>query len=285
MKRLSIIIAIILIICTSCGSSKINIQYYSLPGFVSMGSATEIRTEQNPFREHEISVFSKADLMGSTKRIEFDGIEYEGTYSDSRYMFYNNYLSDFYEFEHGEFSINENNGKLDTILVYNTEEGDESFEQCKEKAITLASEYINLEEYKVRVEEREWMYTFQFEKTIGGCKAASQVIVSVSTSGEIISFIAESTDEMEAFLSSEKLDSYEEKVRKLTSDEAKAGLDEKIMEVDPNCDEYNVIDTRVVFLRNGDIGVLYKVELLEKEKQENGNTRITGNGAYILLTL
>ena len=279
MKKILIItMALALLLCTACNSNKSDdIHYYLIHDFYG-----EMDPEQNPFWEHDVERVSKYILKGNVKTVEFDGSEYQGTYAYTNYLFYNNYRSDYYEFENGEFSVNEDTGKVDSIFFYNRGEGNKTAEDCKDKAAELASKFININDYELSIEENESGSVFYFERAIGGYKAASMVTVLFSNSGELISLIARSTEGMNELLASESYGSLEERVQLLSSDDAQNGLEKKIDQVVPDCDEYNILDTTIVFLRDGNIGLLYKIETLEKNDLENGNTDITGKGLFIL---
>ncbi|MBR6807845.1 MAG: hypothetical protein IKM46_05615 [Clostridia bacterium] len=129
--------------------------------------------------------------------VNFDGKNYTGEYVRSVTRVPNLFTSHRYkcESENVFFEINGSTGELVDLIyarnIANESTVDEAY--CREKADSIAKQYINLDEYKVEIASREeirsnYACAFHYYREIDGYKTYDCINISVDGNGNVVTF-------------------------------------------------------------------------------------------------
>ncbi len=242
----------------------------------------------------EDALDARSEDAPKEKTIEFNGKTYTGKYEESRYYEFNTYRTDLYECEthdYGDviwFEIDSSTG-LCTDIVFNwpsetISDTNTTAEDYKDKAIKLASEYIDVDDYKLTSETDEDGYTYYFNRYIGEYRTCESLVVRLTKNGEFDLFLNRMTDQFDKIFSEKSTAELEKSVERFASDEAKKAVDERIWTMYPKMDSYITTDQQLILLDDGTIGMAYTIETTTSTPGENGLTYISSTLETLIVT-
>jgi len=220
--------------------------------------------------------------------ITINGQTLTGKYKHSLVRKPNNYVSDFYETDDGyRFTVNANTGELvNCWLITAKEEKDldlpvKSEEELRTIAENIAKQYINVNEYTVKLEIKEYapdsnhlfdIYNFTFQRYINNIKTTDYVIISVSDKGILRQF----SSLMLGKMAKVSLDGFD-------AETAEAVVKDKVNTVYRNYDSYEIKDQTAVLLQDGSPAMLYKVSVKKEYNNSDGTTCVESYPVDILV--
>lgn len=294
MKKIIIILIAAIVAITpllGCSSEdKSNINFAdTMVAYEIMSSADiydgGIHVDEYPQWSCEKSNMFQDPLAEEVTAVEFEGREYSGKYWYSVVEPYNNYQSDYYEIPGGWYSINAENGKLLSLVLPNSEKGEKTIDDCKDKAISIAELFIDVEKYKLTTTEGEYVNAYYFRRFFEGYGTCALLAVGIGTDGSLVTFGRMMTDEMEQLLSEKDEEQIRKTLDKLCSEDGASVVEKKVRTIYDAIADYEVIDRTMTILDDGSIGVVYSVDVNFNDKAdgEKEGEGITGSRIDILL--
>ncbi|MBO4831381.1 MAG: hypothetical protein J5569_02785 [Oscillospiraceae bacterium] len=195
----------------------------------------------------------------NSKTIEFNNKTYTGEYWRSTVPFLANYQVDKYRFEGGWFGIKHSDGNLSSMNFSDTRAGQKSVDDCKNEAIRIAAHYIDINQYELTAKTEDFLNTYVFQRYFEGIETIAKLTISISTNGKIVTFSQIMTEEVEDLLNSGDINEFKNTIEKLTSEDSKKLVYEKIESIYKGYDilDCSIIKPIMVILDGGDIGVVY----------------------------
>jgi len=224
--------------------------------------------------------------------IEFCGKTYDGKYRYSIVDGYCNFQSDYYGYDGGFFAIHENSGEVITFAVMNPETGSFPFDQCKEQAIELASQWINPSDYKLSYSTDEFIHSFLFEKYYGDLNSCAVLSLGYNTKGDLVTFQRFMTEEMNAAEQTLGMDQMMRIAALFSSKETEEEIHdyiENVYHIERDYQLYGDIEYEktLVLLPEGDPALICKLEYeIATRDADNPNIMYTSSEIFtILVTL
>ncbi len=259
MKRSALVLISIMLILSGCkgmlAPKEIDVTIAGDSIYDSAGSIA-VRSESNIWKEENISTHED-ETARETVSIEFNGKTYTGRYKESSIVGYNTYQTDRYDTGSVSFSIIHETGELaepeDPKEVY----GAFSIEEGEEIANAIADDYIDADEYVLNTSILDIGTYYYYEKYIDGIKAWDSLTVGISRDGEVIYFCRSGAKGVDANASIERFDD-------ARSQEAGDKIIEKLDAITAKSNKeisYETINKTVVGLEEGEIGIIYTIEI------------------------
>ncbi len=256
MMRKTTVISIVLIIClalTACAAGHSN--------DVSHSQVSDDTTEKSvvcvPWPEKESA---DTENVAKSMTIEFDNKSYTGEYWRSNIVFLSGKQIDKYKFGNkGVFAVAHADGRLTDIeFLGRIRAGQKSIEDCKDEAVRIAAQYIDVDQYKLTTKTEGELHSFRFQRYIGDMKTVSQVSVLISTYGDLVQFSQMMTEEVENLTNRRDIGEIIKTIGILNSDKGIGLVDEKIRSMYESKDNLNYVinDKVMVVLDDEDIGVV-----------------------------
>ncbi|MCD7943966.1 MAG: hypothetical protein LUH43_03635 [Clostridia bacterium] len=208
-----------------------------------------------------------------TYTVTFDGTEYEGEYLYSYIYGYNTYVSDYYDIDNGKFAVNAQSGEI--VYMQRFYDGDDNenacvytVEQCTEIATSFAEEYIDVDEYEIKIIETSLFTGCYFIKTIDGIESWDQIGVVVSkVVGKVELFMCGMLSSYDASTASTA--SLTDSVSALTSENATSALETKLDAIYGEYKSYEVQNRILAKLASGDVCLISYVSVEVNEGDEH----------------
>ncbi|MCD7783732.1 MAG: hypothetical protein LUI15_07605 [Firmicutes bacterium] len=208
-----------------------------------------------------------------TYTVTFDGTEYEGEYLYSYIYGYNTYTSDYYDIDNGKFAVNAQSGEI--VYMQRFYDGDDNenacvytVEQCTEIATSFAEEYIDVDEYEIKIIETSLFTGCYFIKTIDGIESWDQIGVVVSkVVGKVELFMCGMLSSYDASTASTA--SLTDSVSALTSENATSALETKLDAIYGEYESYEVQNRILAKLASGDVCLISYVSVEVNEGDEH----------------
>lgn len=210
-----------------------------------------------------------------TKTVVFEGNEYSGNYWYSVIEHNNSFISDYYKFENGWFSVKSSTNTLVSINLTEFEKGETPIGELRESAKKLAVKYININDTFILQEEHIGeFYSFKYVKHINGYPTNEFLLVSYSSGGTLIAFAQNMLGEYNlSNLSQDEITHLEE----ITSNDVEEEIKKTFFEKDDK-----TIEKNITFIKQeGKICALYNY-LVERTETSN---ELTGVGSHTTLIL
>ncbi len=216
--------------------------------------------------------------------VTFDGKSYTGEYWYSAVMRHTPYTSHYYLFSEGWFSVKSTTAEVDCILfaLPSQTSGNKSAEECKATAVTLASQYINVDDYKLTIETTENLHAYSFERYVEDMRTEAYLSVGIDKDGKVVSFSFGSTKELDAALAKMDKEGLKERLALYTSDEVVSAIRKEQIELSEKDAQIKLSDPCMVVLENGDIGVMYDVTVDVVEQKEDGEMHMEKHAKYLV---
>ena len=216
--------------------------------------------------------------------VTFDGKSYTGEYWYSAVMRHTPYTSHYYLFPEGWFSVKSTTAEVDCILfaLPSQTSGNKSAEDCKATAVTLASQYINVDDYKLTIETTENLHAYSFERYVEDMRTEAYLSVGIDKDGKVVSFSFGSTKELDAALAKMDKEELKERLALYTSDEVVSAIRKEQIELSEKDAQIKLSDPCMVVLENGDIGVMYDVTIDVVEQKEDGEMHMEKHAKYLV---
>ena len=216
--------------------------------------------------------------------VTFDGKSYTGEYWYSAVMRHAPYTSYYYLFSEGWFSVKSTTAEVDSIVFALPSQASEnkSAEECKATAVTLASQYINVDDYKLTIETTENFHAYSFERYVEDMRTESYLSVTIDKEGKIVSFSFGSTKELDAALAKLDKEGLKERLALYTSDEVVSAIRKEQIELSEKDVQIKLGDPFIVVLENSDIGVMYDVTTDVIEQNEDGELHTEKHAKYLI---
>ena len=203
-----------------------------------------------------------------TMTVSFDGIEYTGTYTHSVVDTYNNYESDEYIFGRGGwFKVISGTNKVHQIVLPLPEPpAGDAVESGKgrAKAMEIAGNYIDINEYELTVESNIYYDVYRFKKQIDGVICANLAVL-MEKDGDLSAFdylIVDEYNEIRAKYSDTEI---KEAIARLTSEEADKLCEAKIEKAysydNMLSRESNLLYRYLVLLDDGSLGIMNEFDV------------------------
>ena len=265
MKKITIFLVClcIMLLLSSCSSdnSSANLQLaaYEISGGSDSGNISVEQVGDIPWKT--ASTDTQSAVPEKTKTIIFDGKSYTGNYIYSSTNRFNTHMSNYYEFDGGHFSVSESSNKLDSIVFTVLDAGESSSAECETEALRIASQYINIDDYKLSVTSDEFNHGFQFVRYINGVETGARFSVIMSTTGKLHGMNYTMIDELEECIKDKGL-SQIEATASLFSSKSSESLVQKT--IDDNYDNnagYSIPNGILIVSTDGQLGMYYEVKI------------------------
>lgn len=310
MKRKTVLILLLVVILSiGCGCS----QKHTAENHATENHATENRATENSATEyqcayelyrnisntdsaakegvaesHPLWTLEKSDSGNvepkQTVEVTFEGKVYEGEFWYSAVIRHNPYTSHYYLFPGGWFSVKSTTGELDYFCNIATSDTEiiKTAEECERTALTLASKYINTEEYKMSVKQEAGCYNYLFERYIEGIRTDAFLSVGVNYSGDIKFFSYGSTDEMTAAINNIEKEMLKGTLATYTSNDVVSKIYNAEQTRTQKTAKIEIEGPVLVVLEDGTLGVVYQVELERVSQDGEGALHFGEQVKYIV---
>lgn len=176
-----ILVVIFFAVGVGCSSKKIADLNYT---------ALEVGTSEFPLWENY--GYYQDESAPKEASVKFNGKTYSGVYDSSLMRVPRLYVTHRYEGDNFFFEIEDKTGKLSYIdfSYKSTDKSPVSKEKCRQIADSIADDYIDLSDYKVRenTEPDDYLSSFTYYREISGYETTDTLTVVVQGNGNISSF-------------------------------------------------------------------------------------------------
>lgn len=277
------------IMLTSCSTAK-NSQH-SIIALEIGGSADSadggVHSSEYPLWSPESLTRHADSTAPDTLTVEFDGVSYEGRYLYSAANGFNTYQTHYYEADNADFAVNAESMELETLLLFPDvpEPYGLSAGECKDIAVKAASEFIDVNEYELKINPGEYYHGYHFIRCIDGIETCDRLSVGIAVTGELATLSLNSVNVFQNIpqaLSGET----EEKTNVLQSQNALEVLEEKISQIYQNTDNiyYEIAGKTLVVLDDNELGMVYAVDVsIVSEADKDNNYSVGGSRLNILV--
>ena len=220
-----------------------------------------------------------------TIEVKFMDKVYKGTYQYSVVHLFNNYQTDLYWTDYGYLQLKHGTKEvvgIDIDIDIDSQEDAAKYtlDYCRDVAEKFLENYIKVRDYEVEVIDNGTSYIYRYTRYIDGIRTCEGASVSVSAStGKIRSFssamLGSFNDKDESVILSAV-----EKIESASSTE----LEKKLNHIYSDLILYNIKDKIIVRLKDGSIGIVYEVSVVEKPSY-NGQSYNASNTVSILIAL
>ena len=202
-----------------------------------------------------------------TCSIVFEGKEYSGEYQYSLLDYFNTYETDIYTFEGGDFAVKADTTEVVRIRLFHDEYGDYSIEECKKRAMEIASKYISVEDYQLAVDDSRpsettdsaGLYAFHFRRYIQNTPTCAGLDLIYSSDGELVWFERFMVDEFNAYMDKNPADAIAD-IGVLESSDASDLVYKTIKQQYPESVSSKVLGKSIVILPDNQLGEVFNVE-------------------------
>ncbi|HAU50655.1 MAG TPA: hypothetical protein DCW43_02645 [Clostridiales bacterium] len=225
-----------------------------------------------------------------TCSIVFEGKEYSGEYQYSLLDYFNTYESDIYTFEGGDFAVKADTTEVVRIRLFHDEYGDYSIEECKKRAMEIASKYISVEDYQLAVDDSRpsettdsaGLYAFHFRRYIQNTPTCAGLDLIYSSDGELVWFERFMVDEFNAYMDKNSADAIAD-IGVLESSDASDLVYKTIKQQYPESVSSKVLGKSIVILPDNQLGEVFNVEFsFETPDNKNGILNNTSQTIVVL---
>lgn len=292
-KNLSLIFYIcflLMLILTGCGENKV-LQAFYVGETVDNASSSQTYSQFELWTSENLNSHIEKTAENSVT-VKFNGAKYTGQYQYSYVELGTNYKINKYYFAGGMFSVNSTTGDLHSIYFHldTTYEKEISIEDGARIAEQIAVKYLDVTDYEFRQKDMEFFYSYVYEKKLKDVYTYEKLALTVNYKGEIVGFAFYMGN---AFPSPKDVGKYEDRINKLSSDEALALVESAAIEKYPQIITYNapwcIEDKRIVLDDKNNLCMLYRVKVESTYDKnivdENGNIAQTSHGVvdFILI--
>ena len=189
----------------------------------------------------------------------FDGEEHTGTYWYSVVEQFNTVPVDYYQFEDGWFSVYSSDKRIASIAFYDVKEGNKGVDDCKDDAIRIAEQFIDVSEYSMEAKSDGIINSYKFHKSEFGYETCARLPVGISTSGKLVIFSEQMTKEFDDAFS--KCANAEDIAKTLGSAQGEQTVADKVSQIYEKVEKQEVIKKLLVVTDSNEIGMVYIVDV------------------------